>query len=66
VRAIVLDVILQVQQCNVILQCFWLILRVENDPLDANNLEGLWLGIAAQSPLSGLNEDIIVTVTVST
>lgn len=44
-------------------ECVGLELWVEDDALNANDLEWFWLFVAAQSPFSGFDQHIVVAVT---
>lgn len=62
---IIFNIVLQVQQSNVMLERLWLELRMENDLLNAHNLEWFRLFVASQAPLASLDQHIVVSVTVN-
>lgn len=64
--SVVFDVIFQVQQCDVMVERLRLILRMEDDLLNADDLEWLWLFVASQSPLSSFNKNVVRSVPVQT
>lgn len=64
--SVVFDVIFQVQQCDVVVERLRLILRMEDDLLNANDLEWFWLFVASQSPLSSFNKNVVRSVPVQT
>lgn len=62
---IVFDVVLQVKNCDIMIEAVGLELRMEDDSLNANNLERFWLFITSQSPFSGLDQNVVVSMAVN-
>lgn len=60
--SVVFDVVLEVQDGNVVVEGRRVVLRVVNDALNAHDLERLRLFVAAQAPLAGFNQHVVMSM----
>lgn len=61
--SVVFDVILEVQDGDVVVEGLRVVLRMADDALNTHDLERFRFFVAAQAPLAGFNQHVVMTMT---